>query len=348
MTRGLLALSAAALALSSASAIGQAQQAWNPERAARYLDGRLQQWSAWPPAASPDGPCVSCHTAMTYLLARPLLRQRLHEPEPTAHERALLGRLRTNVGEKPEGYLQGVETVFAAFFLSQPNAGRPLDTDTRKAFDQLWSLQLTEGKAAGSWEWLTVDLDPWEHADSGYFGAAMAALAVANAGAAYAEASPVAPHVASLTAYLQRPSERRPLHDRLALLWASSQRPTVLRAADRDALLRRALDLQQPDGGWTIASLGPWTAHPDAPPAPGSHAYATGYVAFVLQRAGLPASDPHVRRALDWLIDHQDRETGAWPAPSMNKRYPDGSMETRFMQDAATAFASMALVEAGR
>jgi hypothetical protein len=32
----------------------------------------------------------------------------------------------------------------------------------------------------------------------------------------------------------------------------------------------------------------------------------------------------------------------------MNKRYPEGSMESRFMQDAATAFASLALVEAGR
>jgi len=112
--------------------------------------------------------------------------------------------------------------------------------------------------------------------------------------------------------------------------------------------VRRALDLQQPDGGWTIASLGPWTPHPDAPPSPGSNAYATGYVAYVLQRGGLPASEPHVRRALDWLIGHQDRETGAWPAPSMNKRYPEGSMESRFMQDAATALASMALVEAGR
>jgi len=33
---------------------------------------------------------------------------------------------------------------------------------------------------------------------------------------------------------------------------------------------------------------------------------------------------------------------------SMNKRYPEGSMESRFMQDAATAFASLALIEAGR
>jgi hypothetical protein len=32
----------------------------------------------------------------------------------------------------------------------------------------------------------------------------------------------------------------------------------------------------------------------------------------------------------------------------MNKRYPPNSMEASFMQDAATAFAALALVEANR
>jgi hypothetical protein len=35
----------------------------------------------------------------------------------------------------------------------------------------------------------------------------------------------------------------------------------------------------------------------------------------------------------------------AWPALSMNKRRPAASMEALFMQDAATAFASLALLE---
>jgi hypothetical protein len=59
-------------------------------------------------------------------------------------------------------------------------------------------------------------------------------------------------------------------------------------------------------------------------------------------------SEPRLARALLWLTGHQDRDTGAWPALSMNKRYPAGSMESFFMQDAATAFASLALIEAGR
>src|SRR5438093_11391419 len=87
---------------------------WNPQLAAQYLDARQRQWSAWPPAASPDGPCVSCHTGMTYLLARPALRRALGEPQPTAYEQRLLDRLRAHAGAKPPGPLQGVEVVIAA------------------------------------------------------------------------------------------------------------------------------------------------------------------------------------------------------------------------------------------
>ncbi len=52
---------------------------WNPRLAAKYLDDRQRDWFAWPQAKSPDGPCVSCHTGMPYLLARPALRRLLKE-----------------------------------------------------------------------------------------------------------------------------------------------------------------------------------------------------------------------------------------------------------------------------
>src|SRR5262245_60102745 len=162
---------------------------------------------------------------MTYLLARPALRRRLGEPQPTRFETQLLDRLRVDVGAKPEGYLQAVEVIFAALFLSERDAGGPMSAETRKAFDQLWALQAPDGPAKGGWEWLIVDLDPWEQAESAYFGAALAALAVGNAGEAYAADPAVASHVAALTAHLQAPPpSRRPLHDRLAQLWASSKR----------------------------------------------------------------------------------------------------------------------------
>ena len=36
---------------------------------------------------------------------------------------------------------------------------------------------------------------------------------------------------------------------------------------------------------WTTETLGPWMAHPDAPPSAGTHAYATAFAAMVLVEA---------------------------------------------------------------
>jgi len=323
-------------------------QDWSPERAARYLDERMDRWFAWKPAASPEGPCVSCHTAMPYLLARPPLRHRLGEPHPTRFERGLLDRLRANVGAKPPSYLQGVEVVFAAFFLSAPSADASVTPQARAAFDQLWAIQATDGSSQGAWEWLTVDLDPWEHAESAYFGAALAALAVGRTGMRDALGPAASAHIAALRGHLARPSPTRPLHDTLARVWASSTNPEVMSTTEREAVIADVFSRQQPDGGWTSASLGPWTAHPRQPVDVGSNAYATGYVAYVLQQAGIRLTDARLARAVAWLAARQDRVTGAWPSVSMNKPYPPGSMESFFMQDAATAFASLALLEAGK
>jgi hypothetical protein len=114
----------------------------------------------------------------------------------------------------------------------------------------------------------------------------------------------------------------------------------------RKSLVDEVAGKQQADGGWTIESLGPWKAHAEAPPSTGSNSYATGYVAFALQKAGVARSNPTLVRALAWLRSHQDLQSGSWPAESMNKQYPPNSMQVRFMQDAASEFATLALLEA--
>jgi hypothetical protein len=73
-------------------------------------------------------------------------------------------------------------------------------------------------------------------------------------------------------------------------------------------------------------------------------AYTTAYVAFIMQQAGLRPSDGRLARALEWLRAHQDRQFGSWAAVSMNKRYEPDPMQILFMQDAATAFAVLALL----
>lgn len=318
---------------------------WNPELAAKYLDGRQQQWAAWPRAQSANGLCVSCHTGMTYLIARPALARILGEGESTQYERDLLARLRTNVGAKPAAALRDVEVIFAALFLAEQDAAKDaLSPDAEKAFAQLWSLQSQDGDAAGGFKWYDASLDPWETPDSPYFGASLAALAVGRAPVAYRNRPDIRANIDRLAGYLTRASGTQPLHNRLALLWASSRLPEVLAKAAQQTLVDEIFKAQASDGGWTLQALGPWRIRKNAPAAQSS-SYATAFTAFVLHQARIPSTEPRLRRALDWLRAHQEA-SGSWPAESMNKAYPDGSMEQSFMRDAATAFAAAALAGA--
>ena len=312
---------------------------WDPALAARYLDARQEAWFAWPRAASPDGPCISCHTGMPYLLARPALRKLLHESAPTMYETGLRHRLDARAGKEPVDGLQRTNTIFEAMFVTD-------ETKQREAFEQLWALQKTDGPLKGAWQWFAADLDPWETPLQVPYGAALGALAIGSAPASIRDAADAQARIRALVEYLNDDLPHRPLHARLAMLWASTKLPQVMDERARRATIDEILAKQQADGGWTLESLGPWTDHPAAPASltPGaSHPYATALTAYVLKLAAGKHARAETNRALDWLRKHQDRRTGAWPAVSMNKKYPAGSMEEKFLQDAATAFAVLAL-----
>ncbi len=104
---------------------------WSPRAAAGYLDSREKAWFEWPVTKAPGGPCVSCHTNMTYLLARPALRRALGEAHPSTYENGLRDALRTRVDrndgtkllpafskEPHASEALGVEAIFAARFKS--------------------------------------------------------------------------------------------------------------------------------------------------------------------------------------------------------------------------------------
>jgi squalene-hopene/tetraprenyl-beta-curcumene cyclase len=106
------------------------------------------------------------------------------------------------------------------------------------------------------------------------------------------------------------------------MLWASTKLPQVMDDHTRQATIAEILGKQQPDGGWTLASLGPWNEHPAASTSldlARSDSYATAFTTFVLKVAGGKSARKPAERALEWLKKHQDRETGAWPAVSMNR-----------------------------
>jgi squalene-hopene/tetraprenyl-beta-curcumene cyclase len=306
---------------------------WNPRAAADYLDARQKQWVAWPAANnSSGGKCVSCHTGMTYLLARPALRRVLGESQPTEYETGLLESLRSRVSKRypkelypkaTEPHLSeeaAVESIFAAWFIGSADA-----------FDRMWSLQTP----AGSWAWNNFDLDPWETPASAYYGAALAALALRSGPAAHRDR----PEAARLKQYLESGFDSQPLHNRVMAIWAGA----VPDPARKSAILQ-LWKAQSSDGAWTLDALGPWAKHEKAAPSAGSSAYATAFVAAALRKAGVSRTEPGLARALAWLKSHQD-PNGYWDAISMNKVFPPDSMMSGFMRDAATSYAVLALAE---
>jgi len=311
---------------------------WNPRLAADYMDARQKEWFAWPRANQNAHPCVSCHTNLTYLMARPALRKTLGESAPTEWEKGLLAMLSSRVSNTDAkqmypaagaGFAEqetAVEAIFAAMFLP----------DSPPAFERMWKLQAADG----AWAWNSANLDPWEMPESEYFGAAFAAMAASRE-----KGSAFAPNVAALVKYVREGIDKQPMQNRLTALWASSRMKDLLPKPVKGAIIQDAYKNQQPDGGWTAASLGPFRDHPNAPPAEGSNAYATALTTLALERAGESRSDARVEKALAWLRSHQNPQTGAWEALSMNKKYEPGSMQIRFMQDAATGYAVMALLD---
>jgi len=127
-------------------------------------------------------------------------------------------------------------------------------------------------------------------------------------------------------------------------LWASTRAPRLLTRAQRKSIIEEALHKQQADGGFSLSSLvAGWQRKDGTPQETRSDGYATGVVTFVLQQAGLPRRQPQVKRGLEWLMRNQDQAEGRWPAWSLNKQRDPSSEIGRFMSDAATAFAVMAL-----
>jgi squalene-hopene/tetraprenyl-beta-curcumene cyclase len=342
---------------------------WNPKAAAAYLDQRQDWWQKWPSAARDRGTfCVSCHTAATYALGRPALRGALHEAGPSASELALQENVTKRVtmwkdvepfypdqtrGLPKSSESRGTEAILNALILSGRDArGRSLGDDTRRAFDNLWALQFTKGEQAGGWAWLNFHYEPWEAEGSAYYGAALAAIAIGVAPGGYAASAENQDRMKLLRDFLSRSAGKQHLFNRVTLLWASATwaaaagGTAIVTPDEQRAIVDDLLRVQQDDGGWSMASLGSWKRVDNTPNDIHSDGYATGLVAYVLQAAAEPRAKAQVTRALAWLVTHQDPATGAWFATSLNKQRDPASDAGRFMNDAATAYAVMALTKA--
>ncbi len=361
MMRPKIAMLAAGLllGLSTVHAQSGGPGAWDRQAAAAYLDQRVEWWSGWETAARERGTfCVSCHTTGPYGLARPMLRPTARAGEASRPERALLDSVTTRVthwtevgpfyaderyGEPKTSQSRGTEAIFNALILARHDERTGVLGDrTLRAFDHLWALQQTSGDAQGAWPWLHFNLAPWESDEGPYHGAALAAVAVGLAPDGYRARPDIRDNVARLGDYLRRRFDAQPPFNRVMALWASGTLPDLLAGAQRQATVDEIVGLQRKDGGWSLPSLGAWSRRDGTPVDTGSDGYATGLVTLALQQAGLARDHAPVASGLAWLARNQDPD-GSWPASSLNRERDPASDRGRFMRDAATAYAVLAL-----
>jgi squalene-hopene/tetraprenyl-beta-curcumene cyclase len=355
----------------SRPALPRVTNSWDRAAAAAYLDGRQVSWTQWIGAARDHGTyCVSCHTTLPYALARPALRSALAQEGLSPNEKNLIANVAERVRlwkttepyygdqgyDRKAGESRGTEAVLNALILSNNDAQKEkLSEDTQAAFDNMWSLQLTVGDKKGSWPWLQFDQEPWEAKDSDYYGACLAAIAVGTAPEHYASTPEIQEHLKLLREYLKRESASQSTINKVFLLWASTRLPGLLSAEEQNSIVKEALDRQQSDGGWRLAAISwnwsdwstrslfrMWFREDGTPLSGKSDGVATGLVTFVLEEAGIPHDNAQLQRGLRWLMSNQTAQ-GFWPALSINKRRDPSSNTGRFMSDAGTAFAVLAL-----
>ena len=222
-------------------------------------------------------------------------------------------------------------------------SGTFLTAEGKQAFDNMWTLQFRSGELKGAWAWLNFHYEPWESNGSPYFGAALAAIAVGRAPGNYAASAEIQTQVKLLREYLQRGADSVNLFNRAMGLWASSRLPEALTQPQRESIVAALSAKQQPDGGWSTASLGTWKRVDSTPLDEKSDGHATGLVVHALRCSGIASTDPRIRRGITWLSEHQDPATGSWPASSLNKNRDPATDIGKFMSDAATGYAVLAL-----
>jgi squalene-hopene/tetraprenyl-beta-curcumene cyclase len=380
MKAGMRAIRALLTCLMAAGMVGcshpvaKASNSWDPKAAAAYLDYRASWWTEWTGSARDHGTfCISCHTALPYALSRPALRVALAEQGPSLNERRLIDnvtkrvRLWKDVGPyySDQGYdhktaeSRGTEAVLNALILASNDAQNgQLTDDKRTAFDNMWALQQATGENRGSWPWLQFEQEPWEANDSAYYGAALAAMAVGTAPGSYASTPQIQDKLKALREYLKREQAAQSTTNRVFVLWASTKLAGLLTPEQRDAIIKEILSKQQADGGWRLASItwrwrgwnlrtleNMWFREDGTPMEGKTDGVATSLTILALEEAGVPRDNAQLRRGLSWLMSNQNATEGYWPASSVNKRRHISSDTGRFMSDAATAYAVLALTE---
>ena len=366
----------------SAPPVAQGELAdWNRESPARYLDEQMDVWFANGKKLQTgrgETVCISCHTTLPYVLARPVLRRAMRAGGATPQEVRLLDQTTRRVetygahqllydfDEAKKIESRSTEAVLNALILAQADAERNRrdgSEPARMAFRQLWNTQRSDG----AWEWLDFALEPWETVESVYHGAALAAFAIGTAATnSTNQTADATAGIAKLRGYLKEKYAGQNFFNRVWALLASTRFKDLMTVPQRDALVAEIQSRQQDDGGWSLHALGTWKwSRPAAPFVPPgaldaallakSDGFATGLIVYSLREAGLSVDHPVVRTGMKWLLANQQgvqvgaRTHLAWRAHSLNFDREHGGPKgvpwrQMFMSNSATAFAVLALV----
>ena len=296
------------------------------EQASHFLDSASLDWQrSWQ--------CFTCHTNISYLIARPTIAA-----DAPAHRQVrkfaeeLISLRWEEVGPRSDAE---VVAIAAALALNDAATTRKLHPLTRTALDRMWTVQ----RPAGDWKWPTRCRWPPMESDE-HYGVTLAAIGTGAAPDGYAQTPAARAGLAKIRTFLED-NPPTDLHHKAMVLWASTYVDGLMSAEERKACIKELLGAERPTGGWAFSTLYPWTrGDGKEQDLETSDGYGTGFVVFVLRRAGVPADDPAVARGVAWLKSHQ-RASGRWFTRSLNKD------NEHFISHAGSAFAVMALAACG-
>jgi len=295
------------------------------KKAAAFLDRVALDWTR-------ERKCGTCHTNVPYLMARGVLKEQAANEKlvRSFFEQRATNWDRGKKGDKPRWDTEVVVTGVTLALHDAATTGK-LHKLSKQALDRMWKVQ----QKTGAWEWLKCDWPPLEHDD--YFGAVFAAVGVGHAPGGYAKSESARAGLAKLRGYLAK-NKVPNLHHKAWLLWAAQKLDGLMTADEQKKTIKEITDLQKPDGGWSLVSLGDWESYDEFPnnPMAGSDGYGTALMVYVLRQAGVPTSNAAVKKGVAWLKANQ-RQSGRWFTASLN------TDKAHYITHAGTAFAVLAL-----
>lgn len=295
-------------------------------QALHFLDSAALDWQqSWQ--------CVTCHTNISYLMARPTVSADAQAHREVRKYAEQLVSLRwEEVGPRIDAE---VVATAAALALNDAASTKKLHPLTRTALDRMWTVQRPEG----DWKWPVRCRWPPMESDE-HYGVTLAAIATGAAPEEYIKTPQAQAGLAKIREFLKT-HPPKDLHHRAMILWASTYVDGLMSADEQQACIKDLIAAEMPGGGWNFARLYPWDrADGKEQQTAASDGYGTGFVLFVLRRAGVRTSEPAVERGIAWLKSHQ-RESGRWFTRSLNKD------NEHFISHAGSAFAVMALAACG-